>query len=176
MDKETKKQETEKVEKTKKEQKEEVKEEKKKNSELESLKNDYQKLNDNYVRVLAEYDNFRKRTAKEKDAIWADSKADACKKMLDISDNFERALAIECKDENFKKGIEMIQKSLLDAFTKLEIQSFGEKGDPFDPNIHNAVMHVDDESLGENVIAEVFQKGYKINEKILRAATVKVAN
>lgn len=174
MDKKTENQETEKQETAKEEKPKKEKE--KKSSETEKLKEDYQKLNDNYVRILAEYDNFRKRTAKEKDAIWADAKADACKKMLDISDNFERALAIECKDENFKKGIEMIQKSLLDAFTKLDITSFGEKGDPFDPNIHNAVMHVDDESLGENVIAEVFQKGYKINEKILRAATVKVAN
>lgn len=174
MDKETKQQETQKQETVKEEKPKKEKE--KKSSETEKLKEDYQKLNDNYIRILAEYDNFRKRTAKEKDAIWADAKADTCKKLLDINDNFERALAIECKDDNFKKGIEMIQKSLLDAFTKLDITSFGEKGEPFDPNIHNAVMHVDDDSLGENVIAEVFQKGYKINEKILRAATVKVAN
>ena len=93
-----------------------------------------------------------------------------------VIDNFERALAIECKDENFKKGIEMIQKSLNDAFTKLEIQSFGEKGDPFDPNIHNAVMHVDDENLGENIVAEELQRGYMYNDKVVRHSMVKVAN
>lgn len=130
---------------------------------------------DKYLRMMAEYDNFRKRSAKEKESIYADAYADALKSILPIIDNLEKAA--EYKDaEKVSKGVEMILKSAADALTKMGVVSFGEKGEQFDPNRHNAVMHVEDESLEEGVIVEVFQKGYSKGDKILRYAMVSVAN
>lgn len=130
---------------------------------------------DKYLRMMAEYDNFRKRSAKEKEGIYADAYADALKSILPIIDNLEKAA--EYKDaEKVSKGVEMILKGASDALGKMGVTSFGEKGEQFDPNRHNAVMHVEDESLEEGVIVDVFQKGYAKGDKILRYAMVTVAN
>ncbi len=143
---------------------------------LEQLEEEYRQLNDRYLRTLAEYDNFRKRSAKEREAVYPEAKADTVKEFLTVADSFSRALAFECADAEFKKGVEMIHTALLGTFQKLGVESFGEPGEEFDPSLHNAVMHVEDDSLGENTIAEVFQEGYRMGDKILRYAMVKVAN
>ena len=128
------------------------------------------------LRVAAEYDNFRKRAVKEKDAAYGNGKADAVAKILPIYDNLERALNQPTEDAAFKKGVEMTMTELVKILTGLGVEIFGEPGDPFNPDLHNAVMHTEDESLGENVIAQVFQKGFKIGEKVVRFAMVQVAN
>ena len=128
------------------------------------------------LRVAAEYDNFRKRAVKEKDAAYGNGKADAVAKLLPIYDNLERALNQACEDAAFKKGVEMTMTELIKILNGLGVEIFGEAGDSFDPNLHNAVMHTEDESLGENVIAQGFQKGFKIGEKVVRFAMVQVAN
>ncbi len=153
-----------------------VKETDEKSAEIEKLQKQLDELNDKYMRLIAEYDNFRKRSQKEKDAIYPDAVAATVEKFLSLSDNFERAMSFECKDEEFKKGIVMIQNSLSDIFKGLNVEAIGIPGEDFDPNFHNAVMHIDDESLGENKITDVFQKGYKIGDKVIRCAIVKVAN
>ena len=130
-----------------------------------------------HIRTLAEYDNYRKRSTKEKQAAYGDAKADCLKELLPMMDNCERAIAAEATDvEGFKKGVEMIFKNFTDVLSKLGVEAFGEKGEKFDPNIHNGVMHVEDEELPENSVAEVFSKGYKLGDRILRPAMVKVAN
>ena len=132
--------------------------------------------NDRYLRLMAEYDNFRKRSQKEKESLYGDIKAAAVKEFLPVYDNLERALAAETADEAYRKGVEMIMAQFHKTLEKLgvtEIKSLGEK---FDPNLHNAVMHVDDEEKGENEIVEVFQKGFMLGDKVIRFAMVKVAN
>ena len=129
-----------------------------------------------HLRLAAEYDNFRKRTAKEKEASYSHGKADAVEKLLPVYDNLERALNQPTEDAAFKKGVEMTMSELVNIFTGLGVEIFGTVGDEFDPNIHNAVMHVDNEELGENVISMVFQKGFKIGDKVVRFAMVQVAN
>ena len=129
-----------------------------------------------HLRLAAEYDNFRKRTAKEKETSYSNGRADAVAKMLPVYDNLERALAQETADEAYKKGVEMTMNELVKIFTGLGVEVFGNVGDEFDPNLHNAVMHIDSEELGENVIAQVFQKGFKTGEKVIRFAMVQVAN
>ena len=136
----------------------------------------YNAERDAHLRVAAEYDNFRKRTVKEKEASYGNGKADAVAKILPIYDNLERALNQETSDAAYKKGVEMTMNELVKIFTGLGVEIFGNPGDAFDPNLHNAVMHIDDENLGENVIAQVFQKGFKIGDKIVRFAMVQVAN
>ena len=136
----------------------------------------YNAEHDAHLRLAAEYDNFRKRTVKEKEASYGNGKADAVAKMLPVYDNLERALNQETTDEAFKKGVEMTMAELVKIFTSLGVEIFGEKGDAFDPNLHNAVMHIDDETMEENTIAMVFQKGFKIGEKVVRFAMVQVAN
>ncbi len=131
---------------------------------------------DKYLRIAAEYDNFRKRSQKEREAIYADAKADAVSKLLPVYDNLERALGLGCTDEAFFKGIQMTMNQLEDIFAKLGVSAIEAVGQPFDPAVHNAVMHVDDESLGENVVAEELQKGFKLGDKVIRFAMVKVAN
>ena len=146
-------------------------------SELENIRNQLSQVNDKLLRTLAEYDNYRKRTQKEKEAIYSDSKSEIVMKLLPVIDNFERAEQAEQPDfETYKKGIDMIFTQLTEAMKSLGVESFGETGDGFDPNMHNGVMHIDDENLGENVIADVFMKGYKMGDKVLRPETVKVAN
>lgn len=130
-----------------------------------------------HMRTLAEYDNYRKRTTREKENTYTDAKALCLGELLPVLDNFERALGITDSDfESYKKGVEMIYTSFFETLKKLGVEAFGEEGEPFDPNFHNGVMHVDDEALGENVIAQVFSKGYKIGDRVLRPAMVKVAN
>ena len=136
----------------------------------------YNAERDAHLRVAAEFDNFRKRTVKEKEASYGNGKADAVAKMLPVYDNLERALNQETSDAAYKKGVEMTMNELVKIFTSLGVEIFGACGDAFDPNLHNAVMHIDSEELGENVIAQVFQKGFKIGEKVVRFAMVQVAN
>ncbi len=128
------------------------------------------------LRLAAEYDNFRKRTAKEKDASYGNGKSDAVVKMLPVYDNLERALKQETQDAAYKKGVELTMTELTKILTSLGVEIFGEVGDSFDPNFHNAVMRTDSEELGENVIAQVFQKGFKLGDKVVRFAMVQVAN
>ncbi len=136
----------------------------------------YNAERDAHLRIAAEYDNFRKRTIKEKEASYGNGKADAVAKILPIYDNLERALNQECTDAAYKKGVEMTMTELIKILNSLGVEIFGNVGDAFDPNLHNAVMHIDSEELGENTIAQVFQKGFKIGEKIVRFAMVQVAN
>ncbi len=143
---------------------------------IEELNKKLLEANDKYLRTVAEYDNFRKRSQKEKEAIFSDSKTDIIGKLLPVIDNFERASAADTDLESYKKGIEMTVKQLLDVFASFGAEAYGEKGEEFDPNIHNGVMHIDDENLGENVISEVYMKGYKMGDKVIRHATVIVAN
>ena len=136
----------------------------------------YNAEHDAHLRLAAEYDNFRKRTVKEKDAAYGNGKAGAVEKLLPVYDNLERAVNQPCTDEAYKKGVEMTMTELVNIFTGLGVEIFGNVGDEFDPNIHNAVMHVDNEELGENTISMVFQKGFKIGDKVVRFAMVQVAN
>ena len=131
---------------------------------------------DSYLRLAADYDNFRKRNAKEKETLYAAGKAEAVEKLLPVYDNLERALNQATADEAYKKGVEMTMTQLVGILNGLGVEIFGQAGDVFDPNIHNAVMHTEDENLGENVISQVFQKGFKLGEKIVRFAMVQVAN
>lgn len=131
---------------------------------------------DKYLRLLAEYDNYRKRSQKEKENAWTSAKADTAKEFLPVYDNLERALKQETADEAYAKGVQMIMTQLKSVLEKLGIQEIPAQGETFDPNVHNAVMHIDDETLGENVVAEVFQAGFQIGDKVIRHAMVKVAN
>ena len=131
---------------------------------------------DSHLRLAAEYDNFRKRTIKEKEASYGHGKADAVAKLLPVYDNLERALNQPTEDAAYKKGVELTMNELVKIFTGLGVEIFGNPGDEFDPNLHNAVMHIDDENLGENVISQVFQKVFKIGDKVVRFAMVQVAN
>lgn len=131
--------------------------------------------NDKYMRLAAEYDNFRKRSAKEKEGIYADAYADALKSILPIIDNLERAVGVEGADA-VAKGLEMTLKGAAEALEKMGVEAFGAEGDEFDPNMHNAMMMVDDENHKEGEIVNVFQKGYKKGDKIIRYAMVTVAN
>ena len=144
--------------------------------EVESLKSQMAQQEDKYLRLAAEYDNYRRRTAKEKESIWSEAKADAAVAFLPVYDNLERALKQDTADEAYKKGVEMTMNQLKSVLEKLGITEIEAQGKPFDPTLHNAVMHVEDESLGENTVAEVFQAGFKLGDKVIRFAMVKVAN
>ena len=136
----------------------------------------YNAERDAHLRVAAEFDNFRKRTVKEKEQSYGNGKADAVAKILPIYDNLERALNQPTEDAAFKKGVEMTLTELVKILNGLGVEIFGNAGDEFDPNLHNAGMHIDDENLGENTISMVFQKGFKIGDKVVRFAMVQVAN
>jgi molecular chaperone GrpE len=136
----------------------------------------YNAEHDSYLRLAADYDNFRKRTVKEKEASYGNGKADAVEKLLPVYDNLERALNQPTEDEAYKKGVEMTFTQLVSIFAGLGVEIFGNPGDAFDPNIHNAVMHTEDDSVAENTITQVFQKGFRIGDKIVRFAMVQVAN
>ena len=169
----------EKAEKTGTVQKEEDKqgsEEKKEEAKTDPGKDEVALLTDKYLRICAEYDNFRKRTQKEKENLYGDIRANVISSFLPVYDNLVRALAAETQDEAYRKGVEMIMNQFNSTLEKLgasEIKAVGEK---FDPALHNAVMHVDDETKGENEIVEEFQKGFKIGDKVIRFSMVKVAN
>ena len=136
----------------------------------------YNAERDAHLRLAAEFDNFRKRTVKEKEASYSHGRADAVEKMLPVYDNLSRALKQETADAAFKKGVEMTMTELVKILSGLGVEIFGEVGEEFDPNLHNAVMHVEDDSLPESAIVEVFQKGYAKGDKVIRYAMVKVAN
>lgn len=139
------------------------------------LSNENEALKERLLRVSAEYENYRKRTTKEKEGIYTDACVDVLKEILPVIDNLERALSVEGNIEDLKKGIEMTIKGVKTSFEKLGVNEIDTTGQ-FDPNLHQAVMHIQDEELGENVVAEVFQKGYKKGDKVLRHTMVKVAN
>ena len=169
----------EKAEKTGTVQKEEDKqgsEEKKEEAKTDPGKDEVALLTDKYLRICAEYDNFRKRTQKEKENLYGDIRANVISSFLPVYDNLVRALAAETQDEAYRKGVEMIMNQFNTTLEKLGVTEIKAVGEKFDPTLHNAVMHVDDESKGENEIVEEFQKGFKIGDKVVRFSMVKVAN
>lgn len=146
-------------------------------SQVEALTAEIAALKDSHLRVLAEYDNFRKRSQREKEATYGDAKANTLKLLLPVLDNFDRATDNKTDDiEVYRKGIEMTLTQLGEILKSLEVEAFGEVGDEFDPNIHSAVMTVENPDLPENSVAGVFEKGYKMGDRILRFATVQVTN
>ena len=145
-------------------------------SELEALKDTLAQKEDQYLRLLAEYDNYRRRTQKEKTDAYTNAKSDAVTAFLPVYDNLERALKQETADEAYKKGVEMTMTQLKEVLQKLGVEEIPALGETFDPNLHNAVMHVDDETAGENTIVDVFQAGFRSGDKVIRFAMVKVAN
>ena len=144
--------------------------------EINPFEEKYNTEHDNYLRLAAEYDNYRKRTLKEKEASYTNGKADAVAKLLPVYDNLERALNQPTQDEAYKKGVELTMQELVKIFSGLGVEVFGNPGDVFDPNLHNAVMHTESEEFPENTITQVFQKGFKRGDKIVRFAMVQVAN
>ena len=153
------------------------KEETSQETELEKLQKEFEEHKQQHLRVLAEYDNFRKRSLNEKNAIYNNAVSDTVQAILPIADNIERALSQEnASAEDMKKGVEMIENQIKACFEKLGLEEMGRVGETFDPNLHNAVAHIEDESLGENVIAAVYQKGYKLGDRVVRHAMVQVAN
>ena len=135
-----------------------------------------EKEHDNYLRLAAEYDNYRKRSQKEKDNMFRDGKASAIEKFLPVYDNLSRALEQETADAAYKKGVEMTMTGLVEILKKMEVAVYGEPGDIFDPNLHNAVMHIDDDNYKEGEIVQVFQKGFSLGDKVIRHAMVQTAN
>ena len=144
-------------------------------AEIDALKAEIAEKDDKYLRMAAEYDNFRRRSREEKEGIWEAATAETVAELLPIVDNLERAAQFEGGDKVLE-GVIMTAKAISGAFEKLGVEEFGKAGDTFDPNLHNAVLHVDDESYGEGEIIEVFQKGYKKGQRIIRFAMVKTAN
>ena len=136
----------------------------------------YNAEHDSYLRLAADYDNYRKRTLKEKEQAYGHGKADAVEKLLPVYDNLERALAQPTEDEAYKKGVEMTMTQLVGILNGLGVEIFGAEGDAFDPNIHNAIMQAQADGVEENTITKVFQKGFKLGDKIVRFAMVEVAN
>ncbi|HIY08257.1 MAG TPA: nucleotide exchange factor GrpE [Firmicutes bacterium] len=145
-------------------------------SELEKAQAEIERLNDQLLRTLAEYDNYRKRSTREREALYPEAEAGILVKVLPVMDNFQRAMEAPCTDEKFKEGMEMILRAFQDTLKGLGVEEIGEEGEPFDPLKHNAVMHVEDDSLGENVVAQVLQKGYRRGDRVLRFAMVTTAN
>ena len=135
-----------------------------------------QEDSERYLRLMAEFDNYKKRSAKERENIYTDVRVDTVTKFLPVFDNLERAMKTETADEAFKKGVEMTFNQLMDVFKKLGVEEIESVGKPFDPSVHNAVMHVEDAERGENEIVEEFQKGFRIGDKVIRFSMVKVAN
>ena len=164
------------------ENKKDKKKNKKQDAEIEAMKADLEakakeiaELNDKYLRLYAEYDNFRRRSAKEREGIYFDAKSDTLKNILPILDNMERATAFTEADK-ILEGMNLILKSFNESFAKMDVVEIEALGKTFDPNVHYAVMHVEDESFGENEVVEVLQKGYICGDKVIRYAMVKVAN
>ena len=172
------KKDTKKTESKKESEKEEKSKKKDKSAEeLEKLKMQISDEKDKYLRLAAEYDNYRKRSQKERETVYADVRSDTVEKFLPVYDNLERALKQATTDEAYYKGVEMIMAQLQEIMANAGVTEIdAAAGTAFDPNIHNAVMHVEDEALGESVIAEEFQKGFKLGDKVLRCSVVKVAN
>ena len=144
--------------------------------ELEKLRKQVDEKEEQYLRLAAEYDNFRKRSQKEKEGLYQGAKSDAVAAFLPVYDNLERALKQETADEAYKKGVEMTMSGLREILSKLGVEEIPALGETFDPSLHNAVMHVEDENVGENTVVDVFQTGFKLGDKVIRFAMVKVAN
>ena len=144
--------------------------------EVNEFEQKYNDVNEKYMRTLAEYDNYRKRTIKEKESIYPEAKAVVVEKFLPVMDNFERALDSAENKDAFYEGIVMLKKQMDDVLTALGVEEIKAVGEVFNPELHNAVMHIDDEAAGENIIVEEFQKGYKIGDRVVRHSMVKVAN
>ena len=144
--------------------------------EINPFEEKYNAEHDSYLRLAADYDNYRKRTVKEKEASYTHGKADAVAKLLPVYDNLERALNQPTEDAAYKKGVELTMTELVKILNELGVEIFGAVGDSFDPNLHNAVMHTEEEGVAENTITQVFQKGFKMGDKIVRFAMVQVAN
>ena len=161
--------------KEEKKEKKASKQEKKLLEEIEELKAKLAEQEDKYLRMAAEYDNFRRRSREEKDAIYENAMADTVKELLPIIDNLDRASSFT-EGDKILEGLILISKSTASVFEKLGVEEYGKVGETFDPNIHNAVFHVDDDQYGEGEIVEVFQKGYKKGKHIIRFAMVKTAN
>jgi len=151
-------------------------EEKGAQSELEKLQDELGAERDKYLRLAAEYDNFRKRSAKEREMTYSSARIDTINKLLPVYDNLERALKMECADEAFYKGVEMIMLQLTEVFEDIGVRQIPAVGEPFDPNRHNAVLTIEDPELGENTVAEEYQKGFILGERVIRFSTVVVAN
>lgn len=143
---------------------------------LEKLQKEKDELNDRYLRTLAEYDNFRKRSQKEKDQVYGNAVSDTLEKLLDVLDAFDRASSYECADTEYKKGIDLIGKSVKDTFDALGVKEIPALGEQFNPDLHNAMMHIEDDAYGENEITEVYKKGYTYGDKVIRFSSVIVAN
>lgn len=167
--------EDDKVEKDDKNTEDELNMLRKSKDEVKKLTNEVEALKERLLRINAEYDNFRKRTAKEKEGIYTDACADVIKEILPVVDNLERAFAADGSVEDLKKGIEMTLKGVTSSFEKLGVEEI-DASKEFDPNLHQAVMHIEDENFEKNAVAEVFMKGYKRGEKVIRHSVVKVAN
>lgn len=144
--------------------------------ENEKLKAELAELQDRYLRTVAEYDNFRKRSQREKDQTYANAVSDTVTKFLDVLDAFDRASNYECADEEYKKGIDLISNSIKSTFDSIGVKEIPALGEQFNPDLHSAMMHVDDDAYGENVITEVYRKGYKYGDKVIRYSSVIVAN
>jgi len=144
--------------------------------EAEALRKELAAEHDRYLRILAEYDNYRKRSAKERECIYLDVRCDTVEKFLPVFDNLERALAQPTTDEAYRKGVEMIMAQFMETLKELGVKPIDALGQKFDPERHNAIMHIEDATLGEGVVAEEFQKGFAIGDKIIRVSAVTVAN
>jgi len=142
----------------------------------EEIQNELAAERDKYLRLAAEYDNFRKRSAKERELIYTDARIDAISKLLPVYDNLERALKMECTDESYYKGVEMIMTQLTDVLGNMGVKEIPAVGEPFDPNRHNAVMTIEDPQLSDNIVAEEYQKGFTLGDRVIRFSTVVVAN
>jgi len=148
-----------------------------KDQQIETMKKELEELRDQHLRLRAEYDNFRKRTAQEKTAIYQDAVIDTVAEILPIGDNIERAIALkECSAEDMRKGVEMIYQQYQATLKKMDVEEMAGEGEEFNPEIHNAVSHIESEDWGESVISAVFQKGYLKGDKVVRHAMVQVAN
>lgn len=154
-----------------------VKENEKLKKDLDTANEQLKQQKEVFMRTVAEYDNYRKRTEREKASVYSDATAAAVKEILSVEDNLSRALAQkECSAEDLRRGVEMVEKQMQKALKKLGVTEMGNEGETFDPALHNAVSHIEDDSISENTIAEVFQKGYMLDGKVIRHAMVKVAN
>lgn len=145
-------------------------------AELERLREENRELEERHLRLMAEFANFRNRTAKERESLYSDAVANTLKELLPVLDNFQRAMESPCADDAYQKGVELIYRGLWEMMTGMGVEEIAEAGVPFDPELHNAVMHIEDETLGKNTVAQVLQKGYRMGEKILRYAMVQAAN
>ena len=145
-------------------------------AELERLREENRELEERHLRLMVEFANFRNRTAKERESLYSDAVANTLKELLPVLDNFQRAMESPCADEAYQKGVELIYRGLWEMMTGMGVEEIAEAGVPFDPELHNAIMHTEDPELGESVLSQVFQRGFKLGDRVIRFAMVQVAN